>query len=113
MDMPDLDVESAILWLEKAVMEALILLHLLRRPGPVQDDEEPLLCPDTLDAMLQIVSNVRQGRMDILRDNQIAAARTFQDAEEVDEEEEGLTESEGSQFPSLPTEFMGLMPRRG
>jgi hypothetical protein len=84
-----------------------------RRPGPVQQDDEPLLCPDTLDAMLQIVSNVRQGRMDILRDNQIAAARTFEEAEEVDDEEdEGLTESEGSQFPSLLSEFMGLIPRR-
>ena len=83
-----------------------------RRPGPVQNDE-PLLCPDTLDAMLLIVSNVRQGRMDILRDNQIAAARTYQEAEdEEDEEDEGLTESEGSQYPSLPTEFMGLMPKR-
>ena len=29
----------------------------------------PLLCPDTLDAMFQIVSNVRQGRMDVLRDS--------------------------------------------
>ena len=39
-----------------------------RRPDHCASDDAPLLWPDTLDAMLQIVSNGRQGRMDVLRD---------------------------------------------
>ena len=34
-----------------------------RRPGNVPSNEPPLVCPDTLEEMLHIVSNVRQGRM--------------------------------------------------
>ena len=66
-----------------------------RRPDHCASDDPPLLCPDTLDAMLQIVSNVRQGRMDVLRDQQVQAARTYVAA--LSDEEVG--ESEGSMFP--------------
>jgi hypothetical protein len=66
-----------------------------RRPDPVQDDE-PLLCPDTLDVMF-LRQTYDKGH--ILGDNQIAAARTYPAAEdEGGEKDEYLTESEGSQY---------------
>ena len=64
-----------------------------RRPSSVPSGKEPpLVCPNTLDEMLQIVSNVRQSRMDVLRDYQVQAAKTYVAAEHLDE----------SMFPSIP-----------
>ena len=76
-----------------------------RRPGSVPSEEPPLVCPNTLDKMLQIVSNVRQGRMDVLRDHQVQAARTYVAAEQLDE-------SEGSMFPSIPSSTLSMLPRQ-
>ena len=80
-----------------------------RRSDHCASDDPPLLCLDTLDDMLQIVSNVRQGRMDVLRDQQVQAARTYV-AALSDEEEVG--ELEGSMFPSIPATALSLLPRR-
>ena len=38
-----------------------------RRPSSASSGDPVLLCPDTLDEMLQIVSNVRLNRMNVLR----------------------------------------------
>ena len=54
------------------------------------------MCPDTLEEMLHIVSNVRQGCMDILRDHQVQAARSYVAADQSEN-------SEGYMFPSIPT----------
>ena len=79
-----------------------------RRGGPIAEPEVPLLCPDTLDEMLNIVSSVRQGRMDVLRDHQVAAARSYVEALPVEQ----AASSEGSAFPSIPSGLMGHLPRR-
>ena len=79
-----------------------------RRGGPTAEPEAPLLCPDTLDEMLNIVSSVRQGRMDVLRDHQVAATRSYVEALPVEQ----AASSEGSSFPSIPSGLMGHLPRR-
>ena len=56
-----------------------------RRPGNVPSNEPPLVCPDTLEEMLHIVSNVRQGRMDVLRDHQVQAARSYVAADQSED----------------------------
>ena len=56
-----------------------------RRPGIVPSYEPPLGCPDTLEEMLHIVSNVRQGRMDVLRDHQVQAARLYVAADQSED----------------------------
>ena len=76
-----------------------------RRPGSVPSEEPPLVCPNTLDEMLQIVSNVRLGCMNVLRDHQVQAARTYVAAEQLDE-------SEGSMFPSIPSSTLSMLPRQ-
>ena len=50
---------------ENADEEHHITLSEDRRPGSVPSEGPPLVCPNTLDEMLQSVSNVRQGRMDV------------------------------------------------
>ena len=70
-----------------------------RRPGNVPSIEPPLVFPDTLEEMLHIVSNVRQGRMDVLRDHQVQAARLYVAANQSED-------SEGFMFPSL-----SMLPR--
>ena len=47
--------------------------------------------------------------MEVLRDQQVQAARTYV-AALSDEEEVG--ESEGSMFPSIPATALSLLPRR-
>ena len=76
-----------------------------RRSGSVPSEEPPLVCPNTLDEMLQIVSNVRQSRMGISRDHQVQAARTYVVAEQSDE-------SGGSMFPSIPASTLSMIPRQ-
>ena len=71
--------------------------------------EPVLLCPDILDEMLQIVSNVRRIRMDVLREHQVEAARSYVAAQS----EDVLVNSEGSMFPSIPVSTMNLLPGRG
>ena len=61
-----------------------------RRTGSVPSKELPLVCPNTLDEMLQIVSNIRQGRMDVLCDHQVQAARTYAAAKQLIPDERGL-----------------------
>ena len=68
-----------------------------QRPDSVPSEEPPLVCSNTLDEMLQIVSNVRQGGMNVLRDHQVQAA-------------EQLDESEGSMFPSIPSSTSSMLP---
>ena len=48
-----------------------------RRPSSATSSEPILLCPDTLVEMLQIVSSVRRNRMDVLRNHQVEAARSY------------------------------------
>ena len=58
-----------------------------RRPGNVPSDEPPLVCPDTLEEMLHIVSNGRQDRIDVLRDYQVQAARSYVAADQSEDSE--------------------------
>ena len=74
-----------------------------RRPGSVPSKTPPLMCPNTLNEMLQIVSNVRQGRIDVLSDHQVQATRTYLAAEQLDE-------TEGSMFPSIPASTLSMLP---
>ena len=80
-----------------------------RRPSSASSGDSVLLCPDTLDEMLQIVSNVRLNRMDVLRDHQVEAARSYVAAQSEDE----VVNSEGSMFPSIPASTLHLLPKRG
>ena len=70
-----------------------------RRPGNFPSNELPLMCPDTLEEMLLIVSDVRQCRMDVLRDHQVQAA-------------DQLDDSEGCMFTSIPTATLSMLPRQ-
>ena len=80
-----------------------------RRKSSVSSGDLVLLCPDTLDEMLLIVSNVRLNRMDGLRDHQVEAARSYVAAQSEDE----VVNSEASNFPSIPASTLHLLPRRG
>ena len=80
-----------------------------RRPSSASSGDAVLLCPDTLDEMLQIVSNVRLYRMDVLHDHQVEAARSYVAAQSEDK----VVNLEGSMFPSIPASTLHLLPRRG
>ena len=58
-----------------------------RRPGNVLSNESPLVCPNTLEEILHIVSNVRQGCINVLRDDKVQAARSYVAADQSDDSE--------------------------
>ena len=81
-----------------------------RRPSSASSGDSVLLCPDTLDEMLQIVSNVsRLNCMDVLRNHQVEAARSYVAAQFEDE----VVNLEGSMFPSITASTLHSLPRRG
>ena len=47
--------------------------------------------------------------MDVLRDHQVEAARSYVAAQSKDE----VVNSEGSMFPSIPASTLHLLPKRG
>ena len=76
-----------------------------RRPGNVPSNEPPLVCPYTFEELLHVVSNVRQGRVDVLWDHQVQAARSYVAADQSED-------SEGFMFPSIPTAILSMLPRQ-
>ena len=78
-----------------------------RSPDPFYQTLHALTCPDTLDEMIQIVTNIRRKRMDTLNEQQHVAARTAE--LETSRYHDQLTET--NSFPSadltlLPASFV-------
>ena len=73
-----------------------------QRSGNIPSNDPPLVCPDTLEEMLHIVSNVRQGRMDVLRDHQVQAARSYVAADQSEDSEKFMV-------PSIPTATLSML----
>ncbi len=73
--------------------------------GPIPGNpSQPLVCPDSLDAMLQIVFNCSRSRMDVLRDNQVAAAQRH-----VDAQDDSTESPHNSEYPSVDLSVMTLL----
>ena len=76
-----------------------------RWPGNVPSNVPPLVCPNTLEEMLHIVSNVRQGRMDVLWGHQVQAAISYVAADQSEDLERFM-------FSSIPTATLSMLPRQ-